>query len=57
MLKPSLRAYNDACILVKVTTAITRRGADGVSRQADEKDKGETFKNFAPFTKCRGQIS
>ena len=57
MLKPSLCAYNDACILVKVTITITRRGADAASRQADEKDKGVTFKNFAPFTKCIGQIS
>ena len=57
MLNPSLCAYNDAYILVKVTTAITKRGADGASRQADEKDKGVIFKNFAPFTKCIGQIS
>ena len=39
------------------TIKITRRGADAASRQADEKDKGVTFKNFAPFTKCIGQIS
>ena len=57
MLKPSLCSYNDACIFVKVTITITRRGADTASRQADEKDKGVTFKNFAPFTKCIGQIS
>ena len=56
MLKPSLCAYNDACILVKVTITITRRAADTASRQADEKDEGVTFKNFAPFTKCIGQI-
>ena len=55
MLKSSLCAYNDACILVTIT--ITRREADTASRQADEKDKGVTFKNFAPFTKCIGQIS
>ena len=57
MLKPSLCAYNDACILVKATITITRSAADTASRQADEKDKGVTFKNFAPFTKCIGQIS
>ena len=57
MLKPSLCAYNDACILVKVTITINRRGADTASRQAEEKDKGVTFKNFALFTKCIGQIS
>ena len=57
MLKPSLCAYNDACILVKVTITITRRGADTTSRQADEKDKGVTFKNLASFTKRIGQIS
>ena len=45
MLKPSLCAYNDAGILVQVTTTITKRGADGASRQADEKDKGVRFKN------------
>ena len=57
MLKPSLCAYNDACILANVTITITRRVVDTASRQADEKDKGVTFKNFAPFTKCIGQIS
>ena len=45
MLKPSLCAYNDAGILVQVTTTITKRGPDGASRQADEKDKGVRFKN------------
>ena len=57
MLNPSLCAYNDAYILVKVTTTINKRGADGASRQVDEKDKGVTFKNFAPFAKCIGRIS
>ena len=57
MLKPSLCTYNDAYILVKVTTTINKRGADGASRQADEKDKGVTFKNFAPFSRCIGRIS
>ena len=57
MLKPSLCAYNDACILVKVTITITRRGADTALTQADEKDKGVTLKKFATFTKCIGQIS
>ena len=30
--------------------------ADAAARQADEKDKRVIFRNFAPFTKCIGQI-
>ena len=52
MLKLSLYAYNDACILVKVTITITRRGLT-----ADEKDERVIFKNFTPFIKSIGQIS
>ena len=36
---------------------ITGAGNDDAERQADERDKGVTFKNCAPFTKCIGRIN
>ena len=63
MLRPNLCDYADAYILVKGTITITgnarpetdwRRTAakSWAARQADERDKGVTFKNCAPFVKC-----
>ena len=52
MLKSSLCDYSDAYILVKGTITIHGRGADAAARQADERDKGVAFKNYAPFTNC-----
>ena len=57
MLRSNLCDYADAYILVKGTITITGRGDDAATKQADERDKGVTFKNFAPFTKCRSRIS
>ena len=53
MLKFGLFDYSDAYILVKGTITITGAGA----RQADERDKGEAFKNCAPFTNCISEIN
>ena len=36
----------------KVTITVTGAGENAAARQADEKDKGTTFKNCAPFVKC-----
>ena len=55
MLKSSLCDYSDAYIIVKGTIAINGRGA--APRQADEKDKGVSFKNCAPFINCISEIN
>ena len=47
MLKSSLRDYSDAYIPDKGKITITGREADEAARQADERDKGEAFKNCA----------
>ena len=52
MLKSSLCDYSVAYILVKGKIAITGPGDDAAARQVDERDKGVTFKNCAPFTNC-----
>ena len=56
MLRSNLCDYADAYILVKGTITITGAGADAVARQADEREKGVTFKNCAAFTKCISRI-
>ena len=57
MLRSNLCDYADAYILVKGTITITGAGNDAATRQADERDKGVTFKNCAPFTKCISRIN
>ena len=52
MLRSNLCDYADSYILVKGTITITGEGDNAGERQADEGDKGVTFKNCAPFTKC-----
>ena len=47
----------DSYILVKVTITITGAGDDAAARQADERDKGVTFKNCALFTKYISRIN
>ena len=47
----------DAYILVRGTITITGIGDDRVVRQADERDKGVTFKNCVPFVKCINKIN
>ena len=57
MLRSNLCDYADAYLLVKgIITITVARDASAV-RQADEKDKGVTFKNCAPFTKCISRIN
>ena len=57
MLRSNLCDYADSYILVKRTITITGAGTNADARQADERDKGVTFKNCAPFTKCISRIN
>ena len=57
MLRSNLWDYADSYILVKGTITITGAGDDAAARQTDERDKGVTFKNCAPFTKCISRIN
>ena len=57
MLRSNLCDYADAYILVKGTITITGAGDDAAARQADERNKGVTFKNCAPFTKFISRIN
>ena len=57
MLKSILCDYSDTYILVKGTITINGAGANAAARQADERDKGVAFKNYAPFTNCISEIN
>ena len=57
MLRSNLCDYADSYILVKGTITITGARDDAAARQADERDKGVTFRNCAPFTKCISRIN
>ena len=57
MLKSNLRNYADAYTLVKGKITITGAGAAAALRLTDEREKGVTFKNCAPFTKCISRIN
>ena len=56
-LRSSLCDYADAYILVKETITITSAGNDDVAKRADERDKGATFRNCAPFAKFISRIN
>ena len=57
MLRSNLCDYADSYILVKGAIAVTGEGDNAGEIQADERDKGVTFKNCAPFTKCISRIN
>ena len=57
MLRSNLCDYADSYILVKGTITITGEGDNAAAEQAGERDKGVTFKNCAPFTKCISRIN
>ena len=57
MLRSNLCDYGDPYILVKGTITITVEVNDDVAKQADETNKGVTFKNCALFTKCISRIN
>ena len=52
MLRSNLCDYVDSYILVKGPITTTGAGDAAAARQADERDKGVTFQNCPPFTKC-----
>ena len=56
-LRPNLCDYADSYTLVKGTITITGAGDDAAARRAVERNKGVTFKNCAPFTKCISRIN
>ena len=57
MLRSNLYDYVDSYMLVKETITITGAGDDAVAGRADERNKGVTFKNCAPFIKCINRIN
>ena len=57
MSKSSICDYSDAYILVKVKITVTGEGGDATARQEDERNKSVAFKNCAPFTSCKNNIS
>ena len=57
MLRSNLCDYADSYILVKRAITITGTGDDAAARRADERNKGVTFKNWAPFTKFISRIN
>ena len=57
MLRSNLCYYADAYILVEGTITITGAGNDDAAKGLDERDKGLTFKDCAPFTKCISRIN
>ena len=56
MLKSNLCGYSDPYILVSGTITITGEGGDD-AKSADKRDKGVTFKNWAPFTDYISEIN
>ena len=57
MLRSNLCDCADSYILVKGTTKITGEGDNAAAERADERDKGVTFKNCAPFSKSISRIN
>ena len=57
MLRSNLCDYADAYIHVKATITVTGPGKNAPERQEDERNRGWTFKNCAPFTKCISRIN
>ena len=57
MLRSNLCDFADSYILVKGTITFTGAENNDAARQQDEKDKGVTFKNCAPFTKYINRIN
>ena len=56
-LRSNLCDYTDGYILVNGRITITGEEDDGAARQADERYKGVTLRNCAPFTKCISRIN
>ena len=57
MLRSNLCDYAGAYILVKGTITVAGPRNNDAARQANERDKGVTFKNCTPFIKCINRIN
>ena len=57
MIKSNLCDYNDAYILVTGTITITGAGDNDAGKQANERNNGVIFKNFARFADCISEIN
>ena len=57
ILSSNLCDYDDADRLVKGTITITGAGNDDAAKLLDQRNKGVTFKNCAPFTICISRIN
>ena len=57
MVRSNLCDYVDAYILFSGRITITGAEHDHAARQADERDRGVTFKNCVPFTKWISRIN
>ena len=57
MLRSNLCDYADAYIPGKGTIRNTSDGKGHAAKWLDERNKGVTFKNCAPFTKCISRIN
>ena len=57
MLRSNLCDYADAYILVNGTIIITSSGDDDAAKRLDERNKGKTFENCAPFIKWISRIN
>ena len=57
MLTKSLCDYSDVYMLVSGTTTITGAENDDAERKLNERNKGVTFRNCAPFTDCISKIN
>ena len=57
MLRSSLCDYSDAYILVSGTIITTGAGTDGAAKRFNERNKGVTFENCAPFADCISEIN
>ena len=57
MLRSNLCDYADAYILANGTITITSSGDDDTAKRLDERNKGVTFENCAPFIKWISRIN
>ena len=57
MVRSNLCDYSDAYVLLSGTLAITEVKDDDNVKRTDERKKGLTFKNCAPFTNCISSIN
>ena len=57
MLRSNLCDYADAYILANGTITITSSGDDDAAKRLDERNKGVTFENCAPFIKWISRIN